>query len=342
MPPGTYDPKTTPWSVNAQDFPHDGSETDRLHFLLRYALLAASSHNTQPWQFVVQPPMIHLWADPSRWLRVADADRRELHISIGCALENLLIAADYFGYASDVTYLPYPDEPDHMASVCLTPAHHDTPQRAPALFAAIPMRHTNHKVYDDTPIPVDDVRWLEQCVEEEDITLLLTDDSTIKQHAEELITEGDARQFANPAYREELGFWIGQGVFGAPWLLAKLGQLAVTYVNMGKMIGKQDRNVLLSAPVLGVLATPTDDPRVQVRVGQAFERLSLAATARDIRLHPMSQPMELPDLRERLSGLLPVAGVVPQHAFRLGYAAAESEHTPRRPLEEVINLSSDN
>jgi len=336
MNPDTYDPKTTPWLMSEHDFPHDGTEEEKLRFLLRYATLAPSSHNTQPWKFAIRHDTIHIFADPSRWLRVADAERRELHISIGCALENLLIAADHFGYRSDVTYLPYAKQPDHMASVQLVSAPQTTPHYDPALFAAIPTRHTNHKRYDNRPIPPDDLRAIEQCNQDQNTILFLSDDSTIKEHAENLITEGDARQFADPAYREELGYWIGQGVFGAPWLLAKMGQLAVTYINMGKSVAKQDVRALMSAPVLGVLASPTDDAHAHLCIGQIFERISLTATARGIRIHPMSQPLELIDLRQKLATLLPLTGVVPQHAFRLGYADPETEHTPRRPLEEVI------
>lgn len=336
----TYDPKTTPWQINEQEFPHTGTEEERLRFLLRYTILAPSSHNTQPWLFTIQhsshPPIIHLFADPSRWLRVADPERRELHISIGCAIENLRIAAEHFGYGYEVTYLPDANRDDYMAAIQLVPGQETAPQRDAVLFAAIPTRHTNHNVYEDRPIAADDLRRLEQCCQEPDITVFLTDDAAIHQRVEELVIEGDARQFADPAYREELGYWVGQGVFGAPWLLAKMGQLAVTYVNMGKSIARQDRKVLMSAPVLGVIASQANDPRSQIRVGQVFERLSLVATVAGISIHPMSQPLELDDLRQEVAKLLPVADSIPQHTFRLGYAEPEREHTPRRPLDEVV------
>jgi nitroreductase len=334
----SYDPKTTPWAINEADFPHNASTAKQMAFLLRYAILAPSSHNTQPWQFAIQDTTISIFADLSRWLQVADADKRELHISIGCAIENLLIAADHFGYRGKITYLPNPDQPDLKAIVDLSS---DEPPKAvydSVLFAAIPTRHTNHKVYQDQSIPTDTLQRLEACCTEQDISLFLTDDMATKERVEALITEGDARQFADSAYREELGYWIGQGVFGAPWLLAKMGQLAVTYINMGKNIAKQDVKVLLSAPVLGVVATQTDHEEIPMRVGQVFERVSLMATALGLQIHPMSQPLELPDLRQQVASLLPTAGLIPQHTFRLGYAEPEPSHTPRRPLTEVLRL----
>jgi nitroreductase len=85
-------------------------EVDRL---VRYATLAASSHNTQPWRFEVGDGVIRVFADARRQLRVADPDRRELFLSAGCAVENLAVAAEHHGYATAVTY----DEPDGPASV---------------------------------------------------------------------------------------------------------------------------------------------------------------------------------------------------------------------------------
>ncbi len=76
------------WKTEEDQFPTTGPLTDRLRFLVRYAVLAPSSHNTQPWKFRIADDRIDVFMDQSRWLKVADDDQRELHISIACALEN--------------------------------------------------------------------------------------------------------------------------------------------------------------------------------------------------------------------------------------------------------------
>ncbi len=58
--------------------------------LVRAAILASSAHNTQPWRFRIGPGRIDLFADLNRNLGTFDPLRRELYISLGCALENLL------------------------------------------------------------------------------------------------------------------------------------------------------------------------------------------------------------------------------------------------------------
>jgi hypothetical protein len=105
---------------------------------------------------------------------------------------------------------------------------------------------------------------------------------------------------------------------------------------MGKGIARKDSDLLLSAPVLAVISSETDDRASQVRAGQVFERIALMATALNIRVHPMSQILEIPELKTRTATLIPTPGVVPQHTFRLGYAEPEKNHTPRRPLADVL------
>lgn len=315
-----YDPRVTPWQINEQDFPHDGYSAKKLQFLLRYAILAPSSHNTQPWKFSPGEDEIHVFIDRTRWLKVADPDQRELHISVGCALENLLIAAEHFEYGHQVTYFPEPVNEELVATVKLKPQGQPTPFRNPALFEAILNRQTNRKVYEKRPIPQDDLQYLQNCCVEGGIWLHMTDDLETKRKVDELIIRSDATQFSDPAFREELGYWIGQGVFGAPWLIAKIGQLAVTYTNMTKGQAKKDSEVLMSAPILADISSEVNDRESQVKVGQVFERVCLVATTLGIRVHPMSQILEISEQKAEVAKLIPKPDMVPQHTFRLGYA----------------------
>lgn len=336
-----YNPKITPWQIYEQDFPHTGQNTEKLLFLLRYAILAPSSHNTQPWKFLIGEDEIQLFADPTRWLKVADADQRELYISVGCALENLLIAAEHFGYGHQAAYFPQTDRTNLAASVKFKPLERRS-FRAYELFDAIPLRHTNHKTYYDVyPLSPADLHCLQECCLEPDIQLHLTSDTKIRQQVHDLVVRGDAIQFADPAFREELGYWMRQGVFGTSWLLSHLEQLAVSYLNIGRFTSMRDSTVLMSAPVFGVLSSTHNDREAQVKTGQVFERVCLAAAARGIWVQPMSQIVELPELKAELANLFLSSWAYPQHVFRLGYAEPEPEHTPRRPLAEVLLSSTE-
>lgn len=330
------DPRTAPWSISPEDFPWDEPLARQMVFLLRYAVLAPSSNNTQPWQFSVTEEEIRVFPDKSRWLMVGDPDQRELYLSIGCALENLLIAAENFGFAPNVHYYEgAPDEP--VVRVALARGGIPSPLRTHELFRAIPRRQTNHGVYDGKPVAPEALDRIVQSGVEDGVRLWLTGVAEDKREFHELLVRADAIQFANPAFREELGHWLGEGAFGTPWLLAKIGELAVTHVNaVGRASSRHDARVLMSSPILGILSTRGKDRVAQVRAGQALERIYLMATHLGLAIQPVSQILEVPETRVALHQGLPQGAGVAQQPFRLGHAERQKGHTPRRPVESML------
>src|SRR5512142_3516001 len=81
-------------------FPSWGDPAERLRFLLSWAVLAPSRHNTQPWLFEIEGDEVRLYADGSRALHATDPDGRELLMACGAALTNLTLAAAHFGHAT--------------------------------------------------------------------------------------------------------------------------------------------------------------------------------------------------------------------------------------------------
>ena len=61
-----YDFKVNPWQVVEQNFPKERDITHRLSFLLRYAILAPSNHNTQPWKFAINEDEVRVYANFDR------------------------------------------------------------------------------------------------------------------------------------------------------------------------------------------------------------------------------------------------------------------------------------
>ncbi len=324
------------WDVKESDFPANGSGEEKLQFLLSYAILAPSSHNSQPWKFNVSGNEIRLYADKTRWLKVADADQRELHISLGCALENLLVAAKHFGYSYNVTY--FPGEEDLVAVVKLAPsqAPGGSLSRDPGLFNAILTRHTNRKPYEDRAIPGSALQMLQNQSADDDIKIYLTSDPKTISEFGALVVRADKIQYGDPNYRSELGYWLGQGVLGPTGIQAKIAQLYVVLLDAGSDQTKKDAELVNSTPVLGFISSRKNDRISQVKVGQLFERVWLAAEAEGIRLHPMSQALEVQEMKEELAEMVPEKGLYPQQTFRLGYAEAEEAHTPRSSVESVL------
>src|SRR5450631_4662146 len=60
--------------------------------LIRYATLAANSHNTQPWKFKSEQRCITIAPDFARRCPAVDPEDHHLFVSLGCAAENLVVA----------------------------------------------------------------------------------------------------------------------------------------------------------------------------------------------------------------------------------------------------------
>ena len=203
------------WEVSEDHFPRASPIEAQLGFLLRYAILAPSTRNTQPWAFSVRGNRVHLLADFRKAQPVADPDRRELYLSIGCALENLLVAAEHFGFGHGISYFPEPGVPGLVATVTFEPRGRPSEARAGATLAAILRRRNDDGVFRPAPVPEPLRLRLLACRTEPDLQILLTDDPAFRQWIDALTLEADRTEFADPAFRRELQYWIRQGVFGS-------------------------------------------------------------------------------------------------------------------------------
>lgn len=325
------------WQVAEEDFPATSPLEAQLAFLLRYAILAPSARNSQPWAFSIQRDRIHVLADLRRCQALGDSDRRELYISLGCALENLLVAAEHFGFQHGVAYFPDPGNEELAATVRFAPGGVPSDARAGATLRAVVGRHNDNGVFRAAPVPEQLRLRLLACSVETDLRTFLTDDRHFHRWIDALTVEADRVEFADPAFRRELGYWIGQGVFGEPPLIARLEKMAVSRIDLGEPSARQDHAIVESAPLLGLITAEGDSHLVHVRTGQLFERLWLTATGMGVSIHPMSQTMRRPELREAVKELLPSPAWMPQHLFRVGFSSRRDEHhTPRRPIEDVL------
>lgn len=312
---------------------------EKLRFLLGYAILAPSTFNTQPWRFRLKENELMVFADPNRWLKDSDADKRELYISVGCALENLIIAARYLGLAPEVSYFPEGDDSDLAAAMRLKPSGIQPGEEDVTLFRAIPLRQTRRGTYENRRIPEQDLERLSSTRLETDISLYITANSEIISKVGDLIFRADVLQYADPDYRRELSKWIGKRVFGESWISAQIERIKTLYIYKGRKIGEADREEFRSSSHFGIICSKENTRQAQVKIGQVFERLALIAASLEIGVQPVSQILEVPvikqELREILKTQFPEMDENIQHVFRLGYAKPE-EHALRRPLDEIL------
>jgi len=324
------------WQIDPKDFPWQGTSGDRLKFLIQYAVLAPSVYNMQPWIFSLDGDTIQVFIDTTRWQQAVDAEQHDLHLSIGCALENLLIAAYHFGYRYQVDYFPSPTHPMLAAVVRLKAVDADVSPLEDPLFEAIQHRSTDHRIFSAEPVPSHMIARLTKCCTETGIALYTTSDRELLRHVDALTLQADAVKFVDPAYRQVIAYCIKQKVFDTDWLLTKLSQLAASHLRLTSHRAKDEYQILKGAPVLGILVSETDDRLTQLKVGQVFERIFLTAVSLGLRVEPVTHVLQVPETKSALAALPLIHGLIPQILFRLGDIEADLAHTPRRPLEEVF------
>lgn len=339
-------PADSPWRVDGRKFPRGAGRAAALRFCLQYAVLAPSSHNSQPWRFAVKDDVCELRADRTRALPVADPADRELTISCGAALLHLRLALRRFGFAEKTTLLPVKADPDLLARVKVGREGPEQDEDDAAAFRAILDRRTNRLPYQARPVPAAVLKELEDLARQAGATLHVVTGDVPRQAMAKLIAEADTVQFASAAFRRELALWMHHnrsqhkdGVPGAAMGMSELASLVAPLVvrtfDVGGGRAARDEQLALGSPVLAILGTPGDAPRDWLHAGVALAAVVLRATALGVAHSYLNQPVEVPSLRPRLSTFADAVGHA-QLVLRLGYPEQPVAHTPRRSVEDVL------
>lgn len=332
-----YHYEVTSLPVDETLFYRRADTIQRLRFLLRYAQLAPSTYNTQPWRFRVQPGRIWVYADPGRWLKIADADKRELHASIGCAIENLVTAADHYNYQYRIEYFPTPMQPDLVAIVWLKPGEGEEKLTDAAMLQAITRRRTRRGRY--APDPLQAAHWalLESCCTDGVRMLTSQQNPQIRNKLVELTPLAYQVLCGDRAYRREQRRRAAQGVLGSGGLWgAGKRMIFQRLFSGGGLWADRDCKRIRRAPGLMVLSCGEDSAQAHIQCGRVFQRMALIATTLGLGIQPMSQVLEIPELRAELRDALGAGSVHPVLVCRLGYTRGGARRTPRRPLDEIL------
>ncbi|HZA71337.1 MAG TPA: hypothetical protein VE476_00330 [Propionibacteriaceae bacterium] len=328
--------------------------------LVRAAILAANAHDTQPWAFRIAADRIDLFADRTRTLGSVDPLGRELEISLGCALENLLLAAPANGYEASLTLLPDAGDPDHVARVELSAA---ATARSP-LFEAIPRRHTDRSAYDRSkPVKRSMLDGLAGLTDDPAVSLLWLDAEPAKARFAELTVQATEALIADPDQSRDDFAWYRQdwseiqrrkdGITLDTAALAEPTRLLVrllppsdrSTLQRGWVDATRDRHVATAAAFGLIAVGDGGDPVQRIAAGRLFQRVHLTATLNGLAIQPLNQIFERLD-REASAGLgstfapamaeLVPAGDQIVTAFRIGHPTTTPHLSPRRPAEEVL------
>lgn len=344
------------------------SQSDGPLTLVRAAILAASPHNTQPWLFKVTDKQIELYADTRRFPGALDPYLREQHIGLGCALENLMLAAAANGYNATATLVPGKlqailsnPQPELVARVDLSPGN----RQASDLYDAIPHRHTNRAPYDLKPVPADVTDALTALTgEEAEVKIFLFNTESDRSRIVDLVAKANHEVYADPDVERGSEQWIRWNwsdiqqyrdgltldAFGLPPLTTAMIKITPKpWLKVFALRGNGDpyADLLRATPVFGLIAVRDRyDQEQSLRAGRIWQRAHLFLTSREIAGRPINEAVELmdherlrnqePRVSAQLAELTHDAAWQPTFMFRIGYAIRPAQASPRRPAKDVI------
>ena len=312
-----------------------------MHKIVTAMTLAPSAHNTQPWLFKADTDSIDIFVDWSRHLEVSDPSERQLYMSLGCAIENGVVAAHASGHQVEVRYFPEgKDKNKPVARMLLSNAA----LTEKPLADAISVRQTNRAIYDGKPLTSQEIQQIPTLTDSQ--VLSIDDREKIKKIAS-LTSEGTFTTLARSDFKQELSLWVRSSMtkqhdgmtgdaMGLPGPAAMLAPWLVKIAPIHKQEGPHAKKQVESASLVVVITTPTDTPEEYLKAGRMLERLwlEIAAAGLVASVH-MSAIESSAELRDRTKNMLQI-DALPQAVVRIGHTKKRYRPTPRRTVEECL------
>jgi hypothetical protein len=340
--------------------------------LLEYSLLAPSTHNSVPqaYHFDVQAQRLELWLRRERVLPASDPDGREALISLGCAVENLNIAAGQYGIAcrwqgaSDLDWSgvsPRADSPPvRVGWLDLAPGglpNDEAQQRA--TLGNLLARRTLRAEFDGAErLPEDLKSQLEDAASLESAVQIAVFEATRDKFAWGKLDEAATKhKLEERAFQRELGQWLlpnedqssVRGMRGTEFGLDDrttrelssqlLGDTPMP-VDQLAFLARGGRQGLCSAAAVCVLSARNDAPDTAVQIGRVFQRCALLASAAGLGCAVHTALCHVSHIRAMSRATLMRGGPPPTLVFRLGKprhsADGKRPHASRPQLEELL------
>lgn len=311
-------------------------------FLVEQAIKAPSGHNSQPWLFKLNEQSIEIRPNFDRALPVVDFDHRELFISLGCATENLCLAASERGYHSEVIV-----DGKGIIKIILKKDQAIVPQ---PLFNQIGERQTNRSVYNGRSIAPDTMDQLKNIPLAPGANrYIYRNGSPEYDTIANFVYRGNTIQMQDQAFKTELRSWmrynkkhqdrhndgLSYAVFGAPNLPMFIVKPIMKKAVNEKSQNKGDKKKIESSSHMVLFTVQRNGLQEWIALGRALQGFLLRSTELGIAHAYLNQPNEIRELAEEMAGSLNLPGEYPCILLRIGYGES-LPYSKRRAIEEVI------
>lgn len=313
--------------------------------IIEYTTKAPSGHNSQPWLFKTTKDYIDIFPDFSKSLPIVDENNKELYMSLGCAAENLCIAANHFGYYSKVeTWWNEHNRP--FIRIHLSEGN----TQKNDLFEQIEKRQTNRSVYSGRKISMDTIDLLKNIDVSKGLHIrFYKNESTEFQQISHYIQLGNKIQMSDKLFKKELLNWmrfnnkelekecngLSYKVMGSPSMPSFIGKPMVKMFLKPDIQNKNDLEKINSSSHLVLITVDTNHLESWINAGRLLERFLLKTTQYGISAAFMNQACEIEALGDELMKHLNIQNETASIILRIGYADKQAV-SPRKEVQSVI------
>lgn len=316
--------------------------SDLIADAVHVASRAPSFHNSQPWQWVLDPRGLQLFVDPDRLVHT-DSSGREAVISCGAVLHHLRVVMAAAGWTTNVERFPNPNDHEHVASIDFTEMAFVTDghrRRADAILS----RRTDRLPF----MPPPDAQSLEMLLRatvDEDVALLDVLGAEARPKLAEASHLTESLRLYDSTYHAELSWWTAPFATSDGIPESSLVSAAESdRVDVGRtfpVTSHQNRRLDVGEDqsIVVVLSAREDTRRDILGCGELLSAVLLEATMVGLATCTLTHVTEVAASRDIVSAL--TGRPHPQVLIRIGLAPVLEQTpppTPRRPLTDVLRF----
>ena len=353
---------------------------EEMQAIVGWGIRAPSGGNNQGWRFAWDGQRLRCAVDPARVQPFLEFERTGSILSLGAAVENMVLAAGCGGLATRIDFQPAGVASDVLCDLTF---ERDDSMSADPLAEQMARRCTTRHRGSGRRLSDEDMAALVDMAEASGARLLVVRERQQLERLGAIVGACDRLAMQHQEVHRELMAdlrWTRaevmrrrDGLFVDTLDVRPFEKAAMQVVSRwpvmsllrdldgGKALERASARAVREAAAMALLVVPGTDARAYFDGGRATERVWLEVTARGIAMQPMTVLVALlaratrgggeglsPRDRSRLADLGGELGRLmprpPDHAdimlFRLAYAPIESRRSARRYLDEVLTLGS--
>lgn len=289
---------------------NNSSIKENIKKILEVAVNAPSGENSQPWRFEVGGNKIHIFNIQERDQSLYNFEQKGSLVAHGALIENISIAAPFFGYSAKIDLLPDNNNFSFIATISLNELLLNQ-QKDESLYSCIVKRTTNRKPYKKTPLSGEQLKDLKNTANEigEGEIIFVQDSKKMKGVARagsvnEQVMFGNKFihnfffEHINWTEKEELekrlGFYIKTLELPLPvrvalklfrhWPIMNL----LNKIGLNKIIAKANAVNYANASAMVAFTVKSSAPRDFIIAGRVMQKLWLKITKMNLNAQPIA------------------------------------------------------